>query len=613
MINRLLCVLQPLEEMRGKGAAARRSITLNYTSLPPQLNLIKAARNGHILLAAVCGMSLLANLLAVAFAGLFFTATIPISHPTLLSPPFEPKFVSINGSSGPPIETSQYYGNSMKASGAYQESMGENHFLLSESNFTRNTSLPSWMDDNAMYLPFSDSVSMALDASSTYQARTKYFTAEPQCRPLEFGKDYRMRIWPIATENWLSSFNVTVTSPKGSKATCYGTDHNTFLDNYGYKSGMRAKGTGGMSCRNGETAAEMVTTLKSGPKATAEQEEICRTAVAVGWMRTNQRYCDLPLPSLPLPNNPNDSHMKGFEDATSNNTFVMLCQPELRIGDATVLVDTAGVLQKPVTDLTPDQNQDPQALEKYFSNGAANIISQSNLFIFRTLKPWWHNDTFASEFMHYFINRAEGSLQLTDPSKPLPTFADVDEPMKKAYTRLFAIWLSVNKELLFLPATGTTEQIHGSIITPEERLFFVTPLLVISEIILAIYIIVSITVYICRPGRYLSRMPTTIAAIIALFANSAAVKDLQGTSGMSNKEREKYLKDLDCRYGYGSYVGSDGSVHVGVEKVPFVTYMKEVSFAGSRAEREMRKRDVRGPALLATTDEYGHEGQDGIE
>jgi hypothetical protein len=95
------------------------------------------------------------------------------------------------------------------------------------------------------------------------------------------------------------------------------------------------------------------------------------------------------------------------------------------------------------------------------------------------------------------------------------------------------------------------------------------------------------------PGRYLARMPTSIAAVIALFAASAAVKDLQGTSNMTSRERGKYLNDTGCIYGYGSYVGGDGSVHVGIEKVPFVRKMKETRFEHSRADREMRQRTAR--------------------
>jgi hypothetical protein len=609
VINRLLCVLQPLEQMRGgTGAAASRSITLNYSSLPPQLTLIRAVRNGQFLLAAVCAMSLLGNLLTTTFAGLFFSATLPVSHSMLLSPSFQPKFVKVNGSTGPLIDISQFWSNSEEVSGAYQGLGGENHFLVAESNLTRNTSLPSWTDEKAMYLPFSGSDPVIMNSKSSYQARTKYFTAEPRCRPLSFGKDYHMRLWAMDPDKPYTSFNVTVPSSNASQVTCYGADRNNFIDRYGYKSLIRAETTGGMSCREGATAAEMVTTLVTAPNSIAEEEEICRTTVVVGWMRTTQRYCNLPA-SKNITTYSSVSSWKGFEDAAANNTFLMLCQPEMRIGNATVLVSSTGILQERAIDLTPDPDQAPQALDKYFTSGIASVISQSNLFIFRTLMPWWHNDTFASEFMHYFINRAEGSLRLTDPNEPLPTFADVENPMNKAYTRLFAIWLGVNKELLFLPATNSTPQVLGSIITPEERLFFVTPLFIISQVVLILYAIVAVAVYLRRPGRYLPRMPISIAAIIALFASSAAVKDLRGTSNMKNKKRDKYLKQLNHRYGYGSYVGSDGSVHIGVEKVPYVRYMKEVSFAGSRAEREMRKRNAKGPStsVASTSNDCVHD------
>jgi hypothetical protein len=71
LINRLLCLLQPIEELQTCDAKAEDSIDLNYSSLPPQLVVFKALRARHFVLAAVCSMALLANLLSVAFAGLF--------------------------------------------------------------------------------------------------------------------------------------------------------------------------------------------------------------------------------------------------------------------------------------------------------------------------------------------------------------------------------------------------------------------------------------------------------------------------------------------------------------------------------------------------------------
>jgi hypothetical protein len=598
MVNRLFCVLQPMEQMRGPRAATSQIITLNYGSLPPQLTLFKAAQSGHFLLAVVCAMSLLANLLATAFAGLFFSATLSLPKPALFSPPFEAKFVHINGSSGPPImENPLALLDGTEISGAYQESTGESHFLLAESNLTRNTSLPSWTDEKAIYASFKYSEPFNLATESSYQARTKYFAVEPRCKPLIFDQDYHMHLWTNGFSESNQVFNVTVVSLSGSQATCYGTEGNQFATYYGQDS-RRVGQYNAPLCRDGKVGAEIATTLQADRDASGEEKALCRSAVAIGWIRATHHYCDTPSNGyfrrrqiMTDPKVQPKSYFPGFEDAASNNTFVMLCQPEIRVGDATVLVDQSGVLKEPAKDFIADQDQSPQALDKYFTNGAAELISQSNLFIFRTLRPLWHNDTFASEFIHYFINRAEGSLRLTDPSSPLPTFADVEAPMNKAYSRLFAIWLGVNRELLFVPANNTTTpQVSGTIITSEERLLFVTPLFVISECILGIYVVVSLIVYLRRPGRYLARMPTTIAAIIALFASSAAVKDLRGTARMTNKEREKYLEGLGCRYGYGSYVGGDdGVVHVGIEKMPFVQYLKEVSFVGSMAGKGLKR------------------------
>jgi hypothetical protein len=93
---------------------------------------------------------------------------------------------------------------------------------------------------------------------------------------------------------------------------------------------------------------------------------------------------------------------------------------------------------------------------------------------------------------------------------------------------------------------------------------------IISEAILCTYVVVAIWVYARRPGQYLARMPTSIASVIALFAASMAVHDMRGTSYLDKKGRAQHLERVDSRYGFGSFVGSDGRVHVGIEKVPLV-------------------------------------------
>ena len=160
---------------------------------------------------------------------------------------------------------------------------------------------------------------------------------------------------------------------------------------------------------------------------------------------------------------------------------------------------------------------------------------------------------------------------MIDPTQPVPTFNDVLGPLNKAYANLFAIWLGTNKaKLLVQGQQGAIDPIEAWRIEPEQRLFLSTPMFAISEAILCTYAIIAIIVYIRRPGQYLARLPTSIASMIALFAASSAVHDMRDTSHLDKKGRARHLEDLDSRYGYGSFVGGDGRVHIGIEKTPFV-------------------------------------------
>lgn len=546
-------------------------------------------------------MTLLANLLAVAFAGLFFQEVVPIARPTTLSPPFLARFQNINGSTGPPVDGILAKSTNLY-SGAFHGGTGEDHFLVSESNYTRNTSLPFWVDENAMYLPFLSPEDAESSDSRQYRARTKFFSAQPNCKPLTFGEDYRLNLWDQKGGLYRSAdanFSMSIGDKDGHNVTCYASS-TRFTTALGPQSRLDLE----YFCKTGQTAAELVTTLDAGPNATIHQQETCGIAVAVGWMRTTQSNCVASRNMSIVP--------FGFEEANAQNTFFMSCQPTVQVGDATILVNSAGLLLEKPQNVIPDT--DPAAPEKYFSNGSGNLISQSNLFLFRTLASPWHNDSFASEHIHYLMNRASNSLRLSDPTQPLPTFSDVYGPMEKAYARLFAIWLGVNIDHLFIrsedhTSSSSAAQIQGTVLTLEERLFLNPTLFTISEVILAVYILVTSLLYLRRPGRYLARMPTSIAAIIALFAASAAVEDMRGTSGYTNTEREKHLQDLGCRYGYGSFVGRDGSVHVGIEKVPFVQRRRATTFEHSRAHLELLRRDRRreGKGGLVVVEERGGE------
>lgn len=538
--------------------------------------IAKALRSGHLMIASVCAMALLANLLATSFAGLLYQKEVMITQNSQFTPPFEARFANISrpmgGSSdrGAVTDTFGYTGDKTARKVVAP-------FLASETNYTRNTTLPAWVDEDAMYLPFMDLTTTMQVPEGGYKARTKYFTVDPNCSSLVFNKTYTLGLAIEATnpdDNPVSAFfGANVTSKNGTDIQCQA---DIFQDTW---------------LPRGPTAVELLSELSTmiTMDKPISNYDTCRSAALVGWMR-----------------------MVGFEQARSNNTLVLACRPRLVIGEADVHVDSDGILQSRATNQTLDPDQSVEALSKYTTNGLDNLIAHANQALFITQFSGFHNDSFTGERFHYFINRAAGHTRFTDPNEPLPTYEDVIEPLTKAHKRLFAIWLGLNRDSLFVPAAQDNTQVTGSVVASVHRLFLVTPLFIISEAILGIYILTSILVYLRRPGQYLTRMPTSLASIIALFASSAAVKDLQETSHMTNKERDKYLKDLDARYGYGSYVGGDGSVHVGIEKSPFVRHMKQTTFEGSRFEKEVKKISAQGKKEDVTVTYTALGAQDGI-
>lgn len=548
LVNRILCLLQPLEELRSSKASVTRSLTINYTSLPPQLVVFRALYSGNILLAVVCAMALLSNLLATSFSGLFLKDGISMLQESTFQPLLHAQFVSINGLSGPirGIGVRSPLVNNASRSGAFQGGFGEDQFLILESNYTRKTTLIPWLGTTAAYIPFkkTEEDEQGLDL----QAQTLYFTAAPRCTPLAFGIDYKI----VHGRRQPKFFKVSVPNQEGVKTTCQ-----VILD---YK-------TAKVACSEHRSAAELVYTLEPEQNATKVDREACMTSALIGWMRAEQANCTR-------------EYYGEWQSVNAENTFLMLCQPELEVGTAHIRVNANGTLLDEATNIKPDPDQSQVALAKYCANGCANVIGQSNLFIFRMLITRWHNDSYASECLHYFINRARGDLRLTDPEAPLPMLSDIQQAIEIAYRRLFATWLAVNRDLLFQPARNDSPSIKGHIIVQEERLFLNFSMFVIAETILCIYIIVAVILIVRRPGRYLSRMPTSIATVIALFAASAAVKDLRNTYRMTNKERIKHLDSLGHQYGYGSYIGDDGAVHVGIEKAPYVQRLKDVTFEG---------------------------------
>lgn len=524
-------MLQPLEELQDCNAKAAKSIDTDYNSLPPQLVVFQALKSKHFVLAAVCAMALLANLLAVAFSGLFNQASIDFQHTMAFQRPYEPSFVPVNGSMGPEIENNPSF-SPMRTSGAYQGGDGMDQFLIAESNWTRNTSLPAWTDDTMFYIPtFDERVNDTKSSAALFETKTDAIGATLECEQINLGNKFEARL-----KNQVGDMNISIPNGPGS---------------------VRCSNIGPITvppCMDEPSAIEFVVQLQARQNATKVENDICMGSVILGWMRVAQGVCSRP----------------GSVSIHQNNTLFALCRPKLVAKTANIRMDAGGRLQAPAEHISLNSEATNSTANR-FGVDDIDLIGHSNKFLFRSGSVW-HNDSYASDYINHFIRRATNNSRLLDPTLPVPDLDEVLEPLKKVYSKLFAIWLGRNKERLLVPTRDAdAATVHGVRVEPEQRLFLSTTMFIISEAILCTYVIVAIWVYTRRPGQYLARMPTSIASVIALFAASTAVEDMRGTSHLDRKGRAQHLRRLDSRYGFGSFVGGiDRRVHIGIEKAPLV-------------------------------------------
>ncbi|KAF1967336.1 hypothetical protein BU23DRAFT_483897, partial [Bimuria novae-zelandiae CBS 107.79] len=403
------------------------SVDLNYSSLPPQLVFFKALRARHFLVAAVCSMALLTNVLSIAFAGLFNHELVAILKTVLIQHPFELSFVSINGSVGPNTLISS--STSTESSGAYLGGDGRD------------------------------------------------ISAECSSNPI-----VQIADGPSIDDNTLERV-----------------------------------------CQNGTSSLELVLTLEAkGINVTHKEKEVCWGTVILGWARTLEGPCQ-------------SSRLSRFD--AENSLFLHY--------------------------------------------GPSDLFAQSNQYIFQSNSAPWHNDTFATDFFNYFVKEAMNDSSLLNPKRSVPSWEEIQDPLRRAYASLFAIWLGGNHERLLIPrADASTVSSDGWRVVLEDRIFLSTPLFGLAQGILCMYAVVAATLYFRKPGKYLARLSTNLASVIALFAGSSAVQGMGGISALHRKARADSFEKLHYRYGYGSYVGTDGRVHIGIEKAPFVQPWKRVSSAG---------------------------------
>lgn len=524
VLNRLLCLFQPFEALHRNQISAKRSIDLKYSSLPPQFVLFKALKAKHFILSAICAMALLANVLAVAFSGLIDEDTMSVAHHAKAFPVYDARLKSH-------INNSTVYGNTMNLS----------PFYYAMANLTSNTPMPNWTDNSAFYLP----VSHGIQLNSSDRMRLDSVSAlgmDMRCDPIgqAHGSSWKFDNGSLA--DGIARVNMTVhtTNDQGGTLTCAAKTpyFDTSISTW--------------PCSSQQVfAVEYMAPLVS-PEFSADHgstptptpiDDPCQGLLVGLWARKPAaQMCD-------------DYTFTFSEDEAT----AMICRTKITVqsvnltitGDHLVLDSESN---EPTSDFSGSDMLIQQALDAMWQLSAPLYRGGT-----------WHNDSFPSDWHSYLMNLIDPELDILNPALPPPDFDKTAALFTKSWQKLFAIWLGMDHERLLAETSGDSPAIDATIMRPEIRIVISRPMVILSATILGLYIIVAVAVYSRRPGKFLPRMPLTMASDIALFAASKAVTEVD-----TKKTSTQEFGAVRQRFGYGSFIGTDGRPHVGIERTPFV-------------------------------------------
>lgn len=82
----------------------------------------------------------------------------------------------------------------------------------------------------------------------------------------------------------------------------------------------------------------------------------------------------------------------------------------------------------------------------------------------------------------------------------------------------------------------------------------------LAAALLSLYILTAIIYYLCRPAKFLNRMPVAVAAVVSYVVASHAINDLRHENG----------KARDETYAFGRFTGRDEGTYIGIEKMSHI-------------------------------------------
>lgn len=545
VLNRLLCILRPFEELREGGASSAISLDVKYTSVPPQLAIYRAVRSKHLILAAVCSIAFLANVLAVSLSGLLtegiatFSTSVAVAD--IVSPVFVSNVTQVFGVSGPSLA-------------------GSDQFYIAMTNITSNTFLPPWTDPGFYYMPFDLEQAQTTSSDGVYHSVTRGFGMNLTCSALSTDSEKNTLYFDVSEMGQKIEFNIAHELDNGTKLSCV-----DFLQANGHNADTTTNYTEFLEVvpSAAPVALEVVSALRTATNhyGTTLDDLYCGTVLAVGWARMGgNETADVTT----LANNTNGRSLE-YE--------FLSCQPMLKTAmfnlttgeDGRILESSQiGGFDSSDAFISPDDTI-------FLYQQMNSLIAFGSLdFVTSSLDFTWHSNTSSSDWLNYLITAITNDTDLVNPQASLPNLTSTAPIVEDLYARLAAIIFSLNPSA-FQPAApySTTRVI---LTTQQTRIFMSDAMFIVTLILLSFNILVAIAFYARRPPKYLPRMPTTIASIIAYVAASHALSDFDPAASVAQGLSAKGLRrdSMGSRYAYGRFVGTDGKTHVGIERQSLV-------------------------------------------
>jgi hypothetical protein len=543
ILNRLLCLLRPFDTLRDGNAKAYKCLEVKYTSLPPQLVFYRAIRSRHFILALVCAIAISTNVLSVSLSGLFNEkpATVAVlANSTLnLQPLINGTLSLINGNTGVTI--------------TYTD-----HFYATMANLTENTSLPPWIDESAFYLPFdlpalatTSEVKSGDTSIQAYQGSTRGFAIAANCTALTSTYSNHMVTLNTSDDGQAVEFFTSHVLDDGRTATCIP---------YGKVNGINQTISRLYPYPDAPAGFEIMTSM--APIDSLFYDDFCSPLVVAGWTRLGPVVSNNSVDALNATN------------GRSLDLAMMACSPVLKTAIYNVTVGTDGRILN-----TKRTSEFSENIGDFLIDRNETILYQQISTVIAPNAPddfEWHIDSFVSDWTNAVLAEYINDSSLVDPLAPLPNMTYLTPQFNALYQRLSAMVLGLNKSLFITSTTNTTIPI--SIITTQTRIFMDLLMFKISVVLLSLHFLAAALYYARRPKRFLPRMPTTIASIIAYVSASHALDDF------IEKDGERKL-DRSQTYGYGHFRGVDGKTHVGIERQSLVIPLETINPAARKRWR----------------------------